>query len=111
MCVLQYQEEVIDHLWDSYSVIKNLVEQRDDVINSLYTQISELKESNKLTMRDAVFNGGLSNSGSPTNAGHVQRLQYSETPRKAARDATDEVSTLMENWTLGLIVMIYRRAM
>eukprot|EP00597_Dinobryon_sp_UTEXLB2267_P012265 CAMPEP_0170122228 /NCGR_PEP_ID=MMETSP0020_2-20130122/16510_1 /TAXON_ID=98059 /ORGANISM="Dinobryon sp., Strain UTEXLB2267" /LENGTH=1705 /DNA_ID=CAMNT_0010353037 /DNA_START=47 /DNA_END=5164 /DNA_ORIENTATION=+ len=41
-----YQEEVIDHLWESYTVLKSVVEQKDDVINQLYAELSDTKEKN-----------------------------------------------------------------
>ena len=42
-----YQEEVIDHLWESYTVLKSVVEQKDEVINQLYTELTDLKEKGR----------------------------------------------------------------
>lgn len=54
LLLLQYQEEVIDHLWDSYSTLKTLLEQKDEVINQLYTQISDMQESSALASNGAL---------------------------------------------------------
>ena len=84
------------------------MEQRDDVINSLYTQISELKERSQLTFRDDVFNGGL--SGSPATIGITgQRLQYSESPAKfsSSNGSQVEVTTtlLIINWLVRVLAV------
>lgn len=39
-----YQEEVIEHMWESYTAVKGVIEQKDEVINQLYTQLSDLQE-------------------------------------------------------------------
>ena len=42
--LILYQEEVVEHLWGNYSLIKKVVEAKDDVINDLYKQMSDLKD-------------------------------------------------------------------
>ena len=53
-----YQEEVIDHLWESYTVLKSVVEQKDDVINQLYTEVTDLKEKSGGKYRNSSFTDG-----------------------------------------------------
>lgn len=43
-----YQEEVIEHMWQSHSALKSVIDQKDEVINQLYNQVSELQDKIRL---------------------------------------------------------------
>jgi hypothetical protein len=73
---LQYQEEVIDHLWDSYTVLKTLVTQRDEVINQLYSQVADLKDAQTRRI------GGAPSSSTD---GGANKLRHESSPRKQTR--------------------------
>jgi hypothetical protein len=61
VCCLQYQEEVIGQMWQTYTALKGLIEQKDTVINNLYSQLSESQEKLR-----CLQNG--------TDAGHASGL-------------------------------------
>jgi hypothetical protein len=59
-----YQEEVIEHMWQSYTALKSLIEQKDAVINQLYSQLSEAQEKYRSMQlgTDAHHTSGVSHS-------------------------------------------------
>lgn len=44
---LQYQEEVIDNLWQNYTSLKKTCDQKDETINQLYYRLSTISIHNK----------------------------------------------------------------
>lgn len=50
-----YQEEVIEHMWQSHSALKGVIDQKDEVINQLYNQVSELQDRIRQYESEANF--------------------------------------------------------
>lgn len=77
-----YQEEVIEQMWQSHSALKSVIEQKDEVINQLYNQLSEMQE--KIREMESDSNYGVksfasssmfSGSGSATPKHNSKALQ------------------------------------
>lgn len=59
-----YQEEVIEHMWESHSALKALIEQKDEVINQLYNQLSELQDKVRFMQTTTEFTTPSASSSS-----------------------------------------------
>lgn len=48
-------------MWDSYSALKQMIEQKDEVINQLYNQMSDLQDkvTQSQSVQHTLFSGGL----------------------------------------------------
>lgn len=54
-------------MWESYAVLKSLIQQKDEVINQLYTQMSN--SDNDISSVSGFGNGKSAASGSAIKAG------------------------------------------
>ena len=73
-----YQEEVIDHLWESYTVLKSVVEQKDDVINQLYSEVTDLKDKEKEKSSGKYRSGSFTDG----NASNILALTNNEESKR-----------------------------
>lgn len=87
-----YQEEVIDHLWESYTVLKSVIEQKDDVINQLYAEVTALKEKGSAKHRNTASESSFSGNG-------IFGMEESNKEwTTTAGDRTVEVARSKEEW-------------
>jgi hypothetical protein len=51
-------------MWDSYSALKQMIEQKDEVINQLYNQLSDLQDkvTQSQSVQQTLFSGGFASS-------------------------------------------------
>jgi uncharacterized coiled-coil protein SlyX len=86
-----YQEEVIEHMWESYTALKAVIEQKDEVINQLYNQMSDLQDkvASNQSVQQTLFAPTSSGSG---YGGSVTSSSLS----KSARQTTKELQVLAD---------------
>jgi len=88
-----YQEEVIDHLWESYTVLKSVVEQKDDVINQLYAELSDTKEKN------STITSARQNTVTDTSTGKSTALTFEDVNKEFANaDKNGDGVISREEW-------------